>query len=338
MKKLFLVLTTTVMMSAYAIDKDAKKPPSDAEGEADTCQTDAGTYVHGALNFFHSMLCMGNKRFAGMAENIFYHLVVDMGLDVTPESLPADGSSIALTSKTFKNKTVTGTANAIVTGDSFFGTYDYHVTMLVDGTQFMDLRWSGKGKDSKGYLAMAPTAMKPGEGVSLGNAVLYIKWDRTVSTAQSISALASRFVTSYLGDATKDRAMYYAATYNDDTKDVTVQGVSIEGQRGTPSAFGCYTMYATGTLGGSVTVGKTKDSLNLTGHATTFADDTADTTSWDNFVGTDDKATANGTGNVGTVAAFTFGYSCNELKTTTAFASTSPDFTLTKTQVDALLP
>ncbi len=337
MKNLFTILCVLVLSSAYA----GEKPPSDDEAESDSCQTDARSYDHGALFYFHSMLCVGNKRFAGMAENIFYHMVVDMGLDVATSSLPADGSSVALTSsRTFRSKTVTGTANLVVSGDArgFFGTYDYHATLSVDAAQFIDLYWSGKGNESKGYLAMIPTALKPGSAT--GTALLYVKWDRTDSTAQSMQALATRFATSYLATAGTDRAMYYSSSFNDSTKAVSVQAVSIEDKRIATGMLGCYTMYATGTLGAAVTVGKTHSTLT-NGHSVGFTDKdvgTGDTALWDNCNATDTKTFTNGSGNLGTVAAFSFNYSCSNVNSAGSgvFASNTVSFTQTKTQVEAM--
>lgn len=311
------------------------KPPSDADAEGETCETDANSYAHGALTYFHSMLCVGNRKFAGMAEEVFYHLVVDMGLDVSTDTLAADGSTTALTAKTFNGKAITGTANKIVASDTFFGVYDYRAEVSVDGTKFMDVRWSGKGKASKGYLVMIPRAMKSGTEKGL----VYIRWDRVDSTAQTISALVTRFATSYLAAAATDRAMYYKANFNDTTKVATVQAVSIEQKRSNNGTFGCFTMYGDGTMGGAIRVGKTKDSLNMTGHLTTYATKVVGPgLDWDDCEATDTKTYANGSGNGTTVDAFTFNYSCNDVTTTTAFAGNTVDFTLTKTQVDAMFP
>ncbi len=333
MKHLFLILTVAVMMTAYAADK----PPSDSETEADTCETDAQSYDHGAMKFFHSMLCLGNRRFAGMAENIFYHMVVDMGLDVSTGSLPADGSTVALESKTFKSKTITGTAQLVVAPDSFATTYDYRATLSVDGTQFMDVRWSGKGKDSKGFLAMIPSAMKPGGGAFTGKGLLYIRWDRTDATAQSIEVLGSRFASSFLTTATSDRATFYKGTLNDSTKAVTVQLTSIEESRSTPGSFACYTMYGDGTLGGSIRVGKTASNG---GHAVGFGTQTTAGPDWDDCEATDTKTFANGSGNGTTVEAFAMNYSCSDVNgldgSGKPFEGDTVSFSLTKSQVDAM--
>ncbi len=170
----------------------------------------------------------------------------------------------------------------------------------------------------------------------------YIRWDRTDAEAQSIEALGTFITgTTYLTDAAKDRAGYFKATFNDTTKAVTVQAVSIEKQRvAVTPAFGCYTMYATGTLGASVRVGKTADAFNANGHSVSLAAQDGLAPNWDYCEATDTTTFANGSGNGTTVEGFTMNYSCDDVNTLgatgKAFDGNTVNFALTKTDVDAM--
>jgi hypothetical protein len=146
--------------------------------------------------------------------------------------------------------------------------------------------------------------------------------------------------TTYLAAGT-DRAVFYKATYNDTTKAVTVQMTSMEAQRNGSGNLGCFTMYATGTMGGSVRVGKTADAYGTTGHATTLAvQDGTTGGNWDDCEATDTKDFANGSGNGTSVEGFAMNYSCNDLKLASGsgkpFEGNTVDFDITLTEVDAM--
>jgi hypothetical protein len=99
-------------------------------------------------------------------------------------------------------------------------------------------------------------------------------------------------------------------------------------------------MYASGTAGGAMVVGKTSDALSSsTGHAdnSTTQDGIVDMDDWE---GTDSVTTANGTGNGTAVQGFAMDYSCNDLKTASAtgrpFDGSAAKLTTTKTEMDTM--
>ncbi len=320
-------------------------PPSDAAVKNATCQTDAAKYTHGALSYFATMLCMVNVQFPGIAEEVLYHLVVDMGLNPDTSALAAAGTTTDLGTKTHGGKSITGTVQKVVAPDTFAGTYDFRAIVKVDGSNHMNLYWTGSGTTSKGFLTLGGTGMGSG-----GSHLLYIRWDRTVETAQTVSVLSTSIQTgsTYLatvqpgaGKAFGDRALFAATTYNNSTKAVTVQMTTIGAGRGASSTSttpACFMMNANGTKGGTVYVAKTADAYSAAGDTT--AQSTQDgTTHMDAVSLTDAVTTTNGTGGT-TAVAVSMLYSCADLAGAAAaskpFVGSVANFAMTLTEANAM--
>lgn len=317
------------------------KPPEDVDTKKSECRTEAATYPHGALSNFHNMLCTLNVHFPGMAEEFLYKLVVKMGMNPDTTALATDGTPTTLESKTITDKdgntkTVGGTVKKVVAPSTFVGTYDYQATISVDGVDFSTIYWSGSASASKGFLILG------GKGLRSEKHILYVKWDRT-TTAQSVAVIGARMASTYLATPVTDEALYGKVTYNTSTKATTIQMVNIGQQRGaspSTSVFACWKMYASGTAGGAMVVGKTNDALSSsTGHAdtSTAQDGIVEMDDWE---GTDSVTTANGTGNGTAVQGFAMDYSCNDLKTASAtgrpFDGSAAKLTTTKTEMDTM--
>lgn len=281
-----------------------------------SCFTKDSAYKHGALNFFNGTLCALNKGFPAQVETSLCHFKKSLGLNPDKGALPIT------ISKTFGPRTVELVIEKPTEAFAIAAGYDAKGTVTVNGTKFMVLYWGGTEESTKGFMISGATGM----GGPSTKHPSYIYWDRTNPEAQFVKVFVANYTTSYLtsfGAMSKDspqggdRAMYGEATYNSTTKAVTVQTVSIEGQRGVGTSAGCFKMFATGTKGGTISVGKTKNAFGLTGHATT--DVNKNGLDMDAAVLVDVTETANGTGNFNTTteAGLTviFKKSCNEVYT-----------------------
>jgi hypothetical protein len=323
------------------------KPPRDSDVRADSCQEVAEGYLHGALKYFNSMLCMINVEFPSRAEEVLYKLVNDMGLDPDLSSLAADGTPTNLPGKTLRGKSVTGTVAKVVSPDTFAGTYDNVAAISVDGAQHVKIYWSGSGADSKGFLTMGGQGFRP-----VGKHLLYVRWDRTDSTSQSVEVLATHIGpnSSYLGNPQAlglarrgDRALFGKINFNEETKAISVEVTTIGARRGAQSSSaqpGCFMMYATGTKDGTMTIAKTHDAKNDTGHATNASTQDG-STDMDSVQITDSETTPNGTGNSGSAPGFAMSYSCADLagaadSSSDPFYGGAVDFGLTKSEADTL--
>jgi hypothetical protein len=311
------------------------KPPEDASAKGTTCDTDAGTYAHGALSFFHSQICQLNVQFPGIAEEFLYKLVVNMGMNPDVTALASDGTPTTLTSKTVAGKVIGGTVRKVVSPDTFSGFYENKAVITMDAVTFMTLYWSGTASSSKGFLTLG------GAGFGTTQRLLYVNWDRTTSV-QTVNVMGARMASTYLSSPLTDDALYGSISYDKSTKDTTLQMVRLGKQRGSsPSAtvFACFKSYAIGTSGGAMRVGKTDDSHSSSGHLRTLtSQDGID--EMDDWEGNDTKTEANGTGNGTPVQGFTMNYSCADLNSaggsSKPFDSNAVNHSMTKSQMDAM--
>lgn len=338
----FAALSLCLVPSATSL-LAGDKPSEDGPGKASECDSDAQSYDHGALKNFHSHLCHINAHFPGLAEEFLYRLVVKLGMNPDLTTLAADGTTTALTGGSVDGKTVAGTVGKVVSPNTFAGTYDYVATVTVDSVKVATMYWTGSGSSSKGFLIMGGkrTAGAPKRKGDTTN-LLYVRWDRSTA-AQQVDVLGTRFDTSFLTDPGKDDAIYGKVTYDTGTKATTVQVVEIGRQRGSSpsgSVFACWKMYATGTAGGAMRVGKTNDALSSgTGH--TVAHSTQDgIDQMDDWEGNDTKTEPNGTGNGTAVQGMAMNYSCADLNGTAGaskpFNGNAVNHSMTKTEMDTM--
>lgn len=335
-RKLAIASIATLLLGITPFLNAGDKPPESADTKASECSTDSAAYAHGALQHFHSALCRLNVDFPAVAEEFMYKLVVKMGFNPDVSLLAADGTPTALESKTLDGKTISGTVQKVVAPNTFTGTYDYMAQIKIGGTVFTTLYWSGKGTSSKGFLIMG------GAGFKTKTHILYVKWDRT-GTTQTVDVLGTRIGSgTYLSDPTQDDAIYGSVSYDTSTKATTVQNVFLGRQRGSsPSTtvYACFKMYAIGTAGAAMRVGKTQDSLSTSGHVKTLVtQDGID--EMDDWEGNDTKTEPNGTGNGTAVQGMAMKYSCADLNGASAsgkpFEGNAANHSMTKTQMDAM--
>lgn len=327
----FAFLSVTIEPFVNAGDK----PPEDAAAKGTECDTDAALYDHGALQFFHNQLCRLNVSFPGIAEEFLFKLVAKLGMNPDLTLLPADGTLVALDSKTLGDKTITGMVQKVVSPDTFAGTYETKATVMVNNVTEVTLYWTGSKSASKGFMIMS------GSGFGTKKRLLYLTWDRTTE-AQSVAVMGTRMASSYLSSPVTDDALYGKIVYNTTTKDTSLQMVHLTSQRGaSPSStvFACFKMYGIGTMGAAMRVGKTNDAHMTSGHLRTLAtQDGID--EMDDWEGTDSKTYANGLGNGTGVQGFAMDYSCDDLNGASAsgkpFNGDTVNHSMTKTQMDAM--
>ena len=327
---LIALMTLTVQPFVRAGDR----PPEDSEAKGNTCDTDASEYAHGALQFFHNQLCRLNVTFPGVAEEFLFQLVARLGMNPDTSSLAADGTATNLETKTKGDKTITGTVQKVVSPSTFAGVYDFQAILKVNDVTEVTLYWTGSKSDSKGFLIMG------GQGFGKKKRLLYLKWDRTAE-AQTVAVLGTRMDSSYLSNASSDDALYGKINYNTSTKATDLQMVHINKQRGGSGSptLACFKMYAVGTIGGALRVGKTQNSLSTTGHSRTLAtQDGID--QMDDWEGNDTKGEADGTGNGTGVQGFAMDYSCADVNsaggTAKPFDGNTVDHDMTKTEMEAM--
>jgi len=337
MKKLILGISCLALFSNLVFAGD--KPTKEVDTALATCQADSATYLHGALTFYHNMFCLGNVMFAGWVEEVFYRLE-KAKLSFEPSTLAADGTVKLVGIVTTKDgKSVTVTANKVVAPDTFTGTYDYYMTITVDSSIVTVVYFSGSKTASKGFAILSNSGFKSGSAAT-EKRLSYVRWDRTGVTKTTEVLATVIGSASYLSDATKDRAAYFKASLNSTTNAVDIQMVSQEKQRSAGStSMGCFTMYTTGTMGGTVVIGKTVDAAATTGHSTSFATQDGLTPNWDAVSLADSKTTANGTGGI-TPPGYSFNYSCYDLLGASAalkpFNGNTLNFAMTLTQANAM--
>ncbi len=126
--------------------------------------------------------------------------------------------------------------------------YDLQAIITIDGVTFMTLYWSGADR---------PQGFSDLGGAASGRRRLCctLKWDRTVSTAQTVSVLGARQASTYLASPLTDDRSLGALTFNDTTKAVDVQFTNLGAQRGAIAQlhrFACWKMYGVGVYGGAM--------------------------------------------------------------------------------------
>jgi len=243
-----------------------------------------------------------NNETASIAENNLCHMEHFFGKD-------AEGDSqLDLTALPQEKTRINGDKELTVTIDApseAFATaagYEFKATVSVNRSSWIVMYWGGADKSSKEFLMQGAGGMNFDE--SGRTRLLYAQWDRTDSEAQFVRMLATNFNVSsgFLGATIsgggerkdQDHVVYGTASFNATTKAVSTHVVMIEPQRTTtPTALGCYKMFASGTKDATITLAKTENALIATGCATT--DTNKDATALDFFSGTDSTSTVNGT-------------------------------------------
>jgi len=263
------------------------------EGVRIKCAAAWADYAHGALKFFNGTLCRFNNETAAEVENVLCHFRKSMGVKVDLASLPMSAE------KTFAGMTVKVEIVAPSEAWAVSAGYQAKGTVTVNSDTYMVLYWGGKEEKSKGF--MIEGFKENGLG---GRRAGYLTWDLTNTEAQAVKMYHANFPSgSYLSSASKqsdsyrgDAAIYGSVNFNKTTSAVSTQVVMIEEQRsgGTAGQFGCFRMYSSGIKNAQITVAKTQNSLNGSGHLATSTSKILD--DMDGVTLTDSTTTANFTG------------------------------------------
>ena len=270
-KKLYINFMNSSTAQEAAGDPACEKILDDAR------QACMQPYPHGALSFFNGVLCKLNDENGADVENVFCHFRISMGIEPDLSNLPVTET------KTFGSSTIN--VNITSPTEDFATTNGYiaKATVTVNESPYMVVYWgfannndiaNADASKTKGFLI---EGFVPG-GIG-GPRASYMQWDLT-GTTQTGKVLATEFPSAegsaanaqnpenhYLNSPTADeqgdRAYYGRFSINTQTNETSIQGVSIEQERGTesPSNFGCFKIYGIGTKGGQMVITKTRDAI-----------------------------------------------------------------------------